>query len=219
MRSQQRPRLEQMLGMLVLHRIQCNVRHTSILTHKISLERLERTVAALLEKLGEDSSRAEQASRRPATALAFPGANQSYKDAESSAAPIMVIRDLATETGIKPSPDTRTLGAVVDELIAPDLALELITMYATHLNSVYPQFLLISLQFSRVLWSLDHARPRKQPGRLVTSSERISILVLCLLLDRGATHLRGVSGKLGAKAIRVCSVLCVKFALVGAAAD
>lgn len=100
----------------------------------ISLDRLERTVAALLEKMGEDSSRAQQESRRPATALTPPEPNQSYKDAGSSAAPIMVIRDLATETGIKSSSDTRTLGTVVDGLIAPDLALELITMYATHFN-------------------------------------------------------------------------------------
>lgn len=42
----------------------------------------------------------------------------------------MVIRDLATETGIKTSQDTRPLETVLDELIGPDLALTLITMYA-----------------------------------------------------------------------------------------
>lgn len=44
----------------------------------------------------------------------------------------MVIRDLATETGIKMSQDTRPLETVLDELIEPDLALTLITMYAGH---------------------------------------------------------------------------------------
>jgi hypothetical protein len=42
----------------------------------------------------------------------------------------MVIRDLATDSGIKPMSDARSLGAVLDELISPDLALTLITMYA-----------------------------------------------------------------------------------------
>jgi hypothetical protein len=42
----------------------------------------------------------------------------------------MVIRDLATDTGPKPSSDIRSMGAVLDDLIAPDLAFTLITMYA-----------------------------------------------------------------------------------------
>jgi hypothetical protein len=42
----------------------------------------------------------------------------------------MVIRDLATDTGPKPSSDIRSMNAVLDDLIAPDLALTLITMYA-----------------------------------------------------------------------------------------
>jgi hypothetical protein len=41
----------------------------------------------------------------------------------------MVIRDLATDSGIKPMSDPRSLEAVLDELISPDLALTLITMY------------------------------------------------------------------------------------------
>jgi hypothetical protein len=53
-----------------------------------------------------------------------------YKETESSAAPIMVIRDLATDTGPKPSSDIRSMSADLDDLIAPDLALTLITMYA-----------------------------------------------------------------------------------------
>jgi hypothetical protein len=41
----------------------------------------------------------------------------------------MVIRDLATDSGLKPSPDTKSLGSVLDDLITPDLALTLISMY------------------------------------------------------------------------------------------
>jgi hypothetical protein len=88
-------------------------------------------VATLLDRLGEGPSSTQNESSRPVSALTTPEAgDQTYKDAESSAAPIMVIRDLATETGIKTSQDTRPLETVLDELIGPDLALTLTTMYA-----------------------------------------------------------------------------------------
>lgn len=94
-----------------------------------SLERLERTVATLLDRLGETPSSAEHDSSRPASALTTPDpGEQTLHETGSSAAPIMVIRDLASDSGLRPSPDVRPLGKVLDDLIAPDLALSLITM-------------------------------------------------------------------------------------------
>lgn len=43
----------------------------------------------------------------------------------------MVIRDLATDNGIKPASDARSLAVVLDNLISPELGLELITMYVS----------------------------------------------------------------------------------------
>lgn len=89
-------------------------------------------MATLLDRLGEGPSSAEHELSRPGTGTGLttpdPG-DQSYQDAESSAAPIMVIRDLANDTGVEPSPETKSLGTVLDDLIAPDLALTLLSMY------------------------------------------------------------------------------------------
>ncbi|KAJ5166418.1 uncharacterized protein N7482_005199 [Penicillium canariense] len=94
------------------------------------LERLEKTVATLLDRLGEGPLSAEHESSRPTSALTTPDpGDPKYKDTETSAAPIMVIRDLANDTGIKPSPDTKSLGMVLDNLIAPDLALTLLSIF------------------------------------------------------------------------------------------
>jgi hypothetical protein len=93
------------------------------------LERLERTVATLLDRLGETPNSAEHDSSRPASALTTPDPGDQTLHTESSAAPIMVIRDLATDSDVKPSPDMRSLGTMLDDLIAPDLALTLFTMY------------------------------------------------------------------------------------------
>ena len=87
-------------------------------------------MATLLDRLGEGPLSAEHESSRPTSALTTPDpGDPKYKDTETSAAPIMVIRDLANDTGIKPSPDTKSLGMVLDNLIAPDLALTLLSMY------------------------------------------------------------------------------------------
>lgn len=87
-------------------------------------------MATLLDRLGETPNNADHVSSRPASALTTPDpGDQNLQDTESSAAPIMVIRDLATDSGVKSSPDTRSLGTVLDDLIAPDLALTLIAMY------------------------------------------------------------------------------------------
>ncbi|CAG8907662.1 unnamed protein product [Penicillium nalgiovense] len=94
------------------------------------LERLEKTVATLLDRLGEGPAKAPgHESSRPTPAQTSPGSGGAYRGSESSAAPIMVIRDLATDSGIKPMSDARSLGAVLDELISPDLALTLITIF------------------------------------------------------------------------------------------
>ena len=101
------------------------------LTGSHRLERLEKTVATLLDRLGESPAKSpDHESGKPTPAQTSPESGGAYKDTESSAAPIMVIRDLATDSGIKPMSDARSLGVVLDELISPDLALTLITMYA-----------------------------------------------------------------------------------------
>lgn len=101
------------------------------LTGFYSLERLEKTVATLLDRLGEGPEKTPgHESSRPTPAQTSPESGGAYKDTESSAAPIMVIRDLATDSGIKPMSDARSLGAVLDDLISPDLALTLIKMSA-----------------------------------------------------------------------------------------
>ncbi|KAJ6150251.1 hypothetical protein N7471_001450 [Penicillium samsonianum] len=94
------------------------------------LERLEKTVATLLDRLGEGPEKTPgHESSRPTPAQTSPESGGAYKDTESSAAPIMVIRDLATDSGIKPMSDARSLGAVLDDLISPDLALTLIKIF------------------------------------------------------------------------------------------
>lgn len=87
-------------------------------------------MATLLDRLGEGPSTAEHELSRPGTGLTTPEpGDQSYQNAESSAAPIMVIRDLANDTRVEPSPETKSLGKVLDNLIAHDLALTLLSMY------------------------------------------------------------------------------------------
>ncbi|OOQ90251.1 hypothetical protein PEBR_06039 [Penicillium brasilianum] len=94
------------------------------------LERLERTVATLLDRLGEGPSTAEHELSKPGTGLTTPEpGDQSYQNAEISAAPIMVIRDLANDTRVEPSPETKSLGKVLDNLIAHDLALTLLSIF------------------------------------------------------------------------------------------
>ncbi|KAJ5734677.1 hypothetical protein N7533_013080 [Penicillium manginii] len=102
----------------------------------VRLERLERTVATLLDRLGEGPASIGNDSNTPASALTSSEAGDptpaAFKETESSAAPIMVIRDLATDPGLEPSPDTKSLGSVLDDLITPDLALTLISIFLEH---------------------------------------------------------------------------------------
>ena len=102
-----------------------------ILISSSSLERLERTVATLLDRLGEGpAGRSDHESSRAASALTTPETGDAaFKETESSAAPIMVIRDLAADTGIEPVPVAKSLETALDDIIAPDLALTLISMY------------------------------------------------------------------------------------------
>lgn len=100
------------------------------LTHYSSLGRLEKTVANLLDRLGEGPLSAEHESSRPGSVLTSPEAGEpNYQETETSAAPVMVIRDLANDSRVEPSPETKSLGTVLDDLINPDLALTLLSMY------------------------------------------------------------------------------------------
>lgn len=120
-------------------------------------------MATLLDRLGEGPSSADHELSRPGSALTSPNpGDQTYQDTESAAAPIMVIRDLANDTRVEPSPETKSLGAVLDDLISPDLALTLLSMYDmphkclgwTHQKQFHGFEL--TIQISRVLWSMDH---------------------------------------------------------------
>ena len=98
------------------------------------IEQLERTVGALLERLGEDSSSimtpAIERSNNLRDILHESAANPATKSDYPSAPPVMVIRDLASDIGVR-SPDASSHESVLDGLISADLSLNLITMYAT----------------------------------------------------------------------------------------
>jgi hypothetical protein len=115
------------------------------------LERLEKSVATLLDRLGEAPAivRTPRQSSRPTTAQTSPDSG-SYKETETSA-PIMVIRDLATDNGIKPASDARSLLVVLDDLISADLGLTLIKMYVV--NGFIGNFI-DNIFFLLVFWSI-----------------------------------------------------------------
>lgn len=100
-------------------------------------------MATLLDRLGEGPPSVGNESNTPGSALTTSEAGEptpGFKETETSAAPIMVIRDLATDSsnsGVRPSPDTKSLGSVLDDLITPDLALTLISMYGVDPRSVW----------------------------------------------------------------------------------
>ncbi|KAJ5180213.1 hypothetical protein N7492_003423 [Penicillium capsulatum] len=106
----------------------------SQLMRESSLERLEKVVATLLDRLGEDPANTVGiGSNKPLSDPISHGLeDESRKDANSSAAPIMVIRDLATDTGAKPAPEMKSLTTVLDDLIPPELALTLLTIFLEH---------------------------------------------------------------------------------------
>lgn len=96
-----------------------------------SLERLEKTVSHLLNRLGEDSSQLAHDTPvevNPAQAITPDSGNPIPKGNDSAAAPVMVIRDLAADTGIELANTTQTVS--IDRLVSADLALELISMSA-----------------------------------------------------------------------------------------
>ncbi|KAL4787342.1 hypothetical protein BJX76DRAFT_345621 [Aspergillus varians] len=98
------------------------------------LERLEKVVSHLLDRLGEDSSQLmgePPAKSHPRSQLtAEDSGDPEPKGAESSGAPVMVIRELAADTGIDV---TNTAQAVpLDGLVPPDLALNLMYIFSEH---------------------------------------------------------------------------------------
>jgi hypothetical protein len=92
------------------------------------LERLEKVVAHLLDRLGEDSHIFDDIPDRNANDRSTATEPDPVpKNADSSAAPVMVIRELAVDTGIE-LPNT-SQPVALNGLIPPDLALHLISMY------------------------------------------------------------------------------------------
>ncbi|CEN61865.1 hypothetical protein ASPCAL08513 [Aspergillus calidoustus] len=95
------------------------------------LERLEKVVARLLDWLGEDShifddNPDHNANNRATATEPVPVP----KSADSSAAPVMVIRELAADTGIE-LPNT-SQPIALDGLVPPDLALHLVSIFQEH---------------------------------------------------------------------------------------
>lgn len=78
-----------------------------------------------MERLGEDSTGITQATN-PKMPVDVSSAGLSKPD-YPSAPPVMVIRDLASDAGVK-SPDANSQVVGLDGLIPPDLALSLFTM-------------------------------------------------------------------------------------------
>lgn len=121
----------------------------SALANDHRIDRLERTVAALLDRLGEDptsiiADRSHKTNdRKPALP---PGVASDPKD-NASSAPVMIIRELATDMGMT-SPGTRSPDSVLDTLVTPDLASDLLTMYARSALHDTPANLLASLSIT-----------------------------------------------------------------------
>lgn len=196
------------------------------------LERLERTVATLLDRLGEGPPSVGNDSNTPASALTSSEAGDptpaAFKETESSAAPIMVIRDLATDPGLKPSPDTKSLGSVLDDLITPDLALTLISMYVWQHSWRLPweisesmaflqDFRLISpLQFSRTLWRLVHVGPRVRSGPSSPPCEECATPFLRLLPHSSAVYIGRTRRQSCSEIIRMCSLAGLEHSPSGA---
>ncbi|RAL04664.1 uncharacterized protein BO80DRAFT_461731 [Aspergillus ibericus CBS 121593] len=118
----------------------------------IRLERLERTVAALLDRLGEDPIQPTH----PPHETPIPS-HDSNGAKDTSDAPVIVLRDLADSTSV---PDTRSTPAALEDLVDPDLALTLITIFHTHYGkwvlfdpTSHPQTILCHVQKSPLLLS------------------------------------------------------------------
>ncbi|KAL3487335.1 hypothetical protein BJX62DRAFT_246123 [Aspergillus germanicus] len=95
------------------------------------LERLEKVVAHLLDRLGEDSHIFDDIPDRNGNDRStVTEADPVPKSADSSEAPVMVIRELAADTGIE-LPNT-SQPVALDGLVPPDLALHLISIFQEH---------------------------------------------------------------------------------------
>ncbi|OJJ02344.1 hypothetical protein ASPVEDRAFT_83854 [Aspergillus versicolor CBS 583.65] len=95
------------------------------------LERLEKTVSHLLNRLGDDSSQLAHdtpAEFNPAQTITRDSGNPIPKGNDPAAAPVMVIRDLAADTGIELANTTQNVS--IDRLVSADLALELISIFS-----------------------------------------------------------------------------------------
>ncbi|KAB8235743.1 uncharacterized protein BDW43DRAFT_318142 [Aspergillus alliaceus] len=98
---------------------------------------LERIVGTLLERLGEDSSTITSqsvAQPNPSGHISLSCNNAASVVSKSdypSAPPVMVIRDLASDIGVK-SPDASSHEPILDGLIPAGLALDLITIFLEH---------------------------------------------------------------------------------------
>ncbi|KAL4869466.1 hypothetical protein BDV12DRAFT_82031 [Aspergillus spectabilis] len=98
------------------------------------LERLEKAVAHLLDRLGEDplhfADDAAVKHTHNTQAVAQSSADSPQKSNESSVAPVMVIRDLVADTGFE-MPNT-SQAVSLDGLVPPDLALNLLSIFLEH---------------------------------------------------------------------------------------
>ncbi|PWY72150.1 hypothetical protein BO94DRAFT_501231 [Aspergillus sclerotioniger CBS 115572] len=115
------------------------------------LDRLERAVAALVDRLGEDPIQAINPSENPVIN------DNSNATKNTPDAPVIVLRDLADNP---PVPDSPSTPSSLDDLVDPDLALTLITIFHTHYGrwvlfdpSSTPRTILPQIQKSPLLLS------------------------------------------------------------------
>lgn len=90
-------------------------------------------MATLLDRLGEGPAGFDDHESNRPSALTTPETGEvTYKGTESPAPPIMVLRNLAADSGVKSTPDTKGTAAALDDLIPQDLALALVTIFLEH---------------------------------------------------------------------------------------
>ena len=133
-------------------------------------------MAILLDRLGEDPDRIpDRQLHKTAAAFTTPESGDvAYKDTtESADAPVIVIRDLATDTTVRPTANTKSIDAVLDDLISPDLALTLISMYALVVLFLQPSVKSTSLTIEPDFWNImaDGSSMSRKMTRISSSSE------------------------------------------------
>ncbi|KAL4929924.1 uncharacterized protein BDV17DRAFT_281100 [Aspergillus undulatus] len=150
------------------------------------LERLERAVTQILDHLGENPCQLSDGVPQTSAPTNRPTAadpEDSIQKGDCSAAPVMVIRDLAADTGIESISAPQTVS--IDSLVQPDLALNLLSIFTGH----YANSLLLRVRKSALLFCaccLIAGRHTPQEvaatlaPKLYENARSFAVLVLCM---------------------------------------